>query len=149
MSNILKIKRSESAKRFPLITTAKHGDVGMDLPACLPDGSITIEPQTRGVIPTGIYLEIPEGYWASIEARSSTSKSLLIVPKGVIDEGYRGELFAVIINVGNKPVIINDGDRYVQLIMHERIIKDIIIEECDELSPSERGCSGFGSTGRR
>lgn len=149
MSQILKVKRSEAAKRFPLMKVAKAGDVGYDLPACLPDGPITIEPQTRGVIPTGIYLEIPEGYWASIEARSSTSKSMLICPKGVIDEGYRGELFAVLINVGNKPVTINDGDRYVQLLMHERIAHKFLIEEVDDIAPSERGASGFGSTGRR
>ena len=128
---------------------AKHGDVGYDLPACLPDGSITIEPQTRGIIPTGIHLEIPIGYWASIEARSSTSKQMLICPKGVIDEGYRGELFAVLINVGKEPVIINDGDRYVQLIIHERVSHTATIMEVNELSPSERGDSGFGSTGRR
>lgn len=145
----LKIKRSEDAKRFPLLKVAKEGDVGFDLPACLPGSSILIQPHSRGVIPTGIYLEIPEGYWASIEARSSTSKSMLICPKGVIDEGYRGELFAVLLNVGDHPVVINDGDRYVQLILHERIVKDFDIEEVDELTPSERGASGFGSTGRR
>lgn len=145
----LKIKRSEDAKRFPLLKIAKDGDVGFDLPACLPNGSITINPRSRGVIPTGIYLEIPEGYWASIEARSSTSKSMLICPKGVIDEGYRGELFAVLLNVGDNPVTIEDGDRYVQLILHERVVKDIVIEEVDDLTPSERGASGFGSTGRK
>lgn len=146
---ILKVMRSEAAKRFPLIKTAKYGDVGYDLPACLPDGPITIEPQTRGIVPTGIHLEIPNGYWASIEARSSTSKSMLICPKGVIDEGYRGELFAVLINVGKEPVTINDGDRYVQLIMHERVSSEFVVKEVDKLTPSERGASGFGSTGRR
>ena len=144
----LKVKRTEAAKRFPLIKLAKAGDVGYDLPACLPDGPIVIEPQTRGVIPTGISMEFPRGYWGSIEARSSTSKSMLIVPKGVIDEGYRGELFAVLINVGKEPVTINDGDRYVQLILQERASADIIVREVDELTESERGASGFGSTGR-
>jgi dUTP pyrophosphatase len=145
----LKVKRTEEAKRFPLMKIAKYGDVGYDLPACLPNGSITIEPHTRGIIPTGIHLEIPHGYWASIEARSSTSKQMLICPKGVIDEGYRGELFAVLINVGNEPVVINDGDRYVQLILHERLSSEFLIREVDELTPSERGDSGFGSTGRK
>lgn len=150
MNKVLKIKRTDDAKRFPLLKIAKAGDVGFDLPACLPNGqAITIYPHSRGVIPTGIHLEIPEGYWASIEARSSTSKSMLICPKGVIDEGYRGELFAVLLNVGDNPVTINDGDRYVQLILHERIVKNFDIEEVDELTPSERGDSGFGSTGRR
>jgi dUTP pyrophosphatase len=111
-------------------------------------GSITIKPGERHLIPTGIKLEIPKGHWASIEARSSTSKQSLIVPKGVIDEGYRGELFAQILNVGNNPVTIYHGDRLIQLILHERVIKDFKIVEADELSKSERGETGFGSSGR-
>jgi dUTP pyrophosphatase len=111
-------------------------------------GFITIRPGEKHLIPTGIRLEIPNGYWASIEARSSTSKQLLIVPKGVIDEGYRGELFAQILNVGNNPVTIHHGDRLVQLIIHERIVKRFNIEEVNELSQSERGETGFGSSGK-
>ena len=147
--SVIKIKRTEAAKRFPMMKIAKDGDAGYDLPACLPDGPIVIEPQTRGIIPTGIHLELPVGWWASIEARSSTSKYMLICPKGVIDEGYRGELFAVLINVGREPVTINDGDRFVQLIPHKRMSYETIVMEVDELTPSERGDSGFGSTGRR
>lgn len=147
---VIKVKRTESAKRFPLIHVAKDGDVGMDLPAVLdehPNG-LTVSPNGRVVVPTGIYLELPKGYWASIEARSSTSKQMMLVPKGVIDEGYRGELFAVLINVGSEPVVIHDGDRYVQLILHKREIDGVILEEVEELSKSERGTDGFGSTGR-
>jgi dUTP pyrophosphatase len=148
---ILKVKRNESAKRFPMLSIKKEGDVGLDVCCTLdemPEGMITINPGERYLLPTGIRLEIPEGYWASIEARSSTSKQSLVVPKGVIDEGYRGELFAQILNVGNNAVHIHDGDRLIQIIMHKRHIKDFIIEEVDELSPSERGETGFGSTGR-
>lgn len=176
---ILRIKRSKEAKQFPLLHIAKDGDVGLDIPACLPinhdrfqhelddlklsliKGKITLDnyyamayekivinPGCRATIPTGIFLEIPKGYWASIEARSSTSKSMIEVPKGVIDEGYRGELFAVLLNVGHEPITIHHGDRWVQLIMHERVIGKMDIEEVDELSPSQRGNSGFGSTGR-
>lgn len=114
----------------------------------LTHGVITINPGDRRLVPTDIKLEIPEGYWASIEARSSTSKQSLIVPKGVIDEGYRGELFAQIINVGRAPVVIRHGDRLIQLIMHERVIKDFDVIEVDELSESERGETGFGSSGQ-
>lgn len=172
----LKVMRNEDAKQFPLIHIAKDGDVGFDLFAAMPkieqyqdlmgtleavgklkDMSqyeidkmtrkfITIQPGCRGVIPTGIHLELPAGYWASIEARSSTSKNMLIVPKGVIDEGYRGELFAVMINVGSEPVYVYHGDRYVQLIIHKR--NEVNVIEVDELAPSQRGSSGFGSTGR-
>lgn len=114
----------------------------------LTHGVVVINPGERHLIPTDIRLEIPEGYWASIEARSSTSKQSLIVPKGVIDEGYRGELFAQIINVGKYPVTIYHGDRLIQLILHERVVKDFDIIEVDELSESERGESGFGSSGQ-
>ena len=78
----------------------------------------------------------------------STSKQSLIVPKGVIDEGYRGEIFAQMINVGRTPVRIYHGDRLVQLILHKNETNDLIIEEVDELSESERGESGFGSSGK-
>lgn len=151
MSVVLKVKRNESAKRFPMLSIKKDGDVGLDVCCTLdemPDMMVSVNPGERYLLPTGIRLEIPEGYWASIEARSSTSKQSLIVPKGVIDEGYRGELFAQILNVGKHKVDIHDGDRLIQIILHKRHIKDFTIEEVDELSPSERGESGFGSTGR-
>lgn len=174
----LKVKRGELSKEFPLLKIAKEGDVGLDIAVALPykdgyekilesylantneedidqsyinyikHGNIIINPGERHLVPTDIRIEIPEGYWASIEARSSTSKRSLIVPKGVIDEGYRGELFAQIINVGKEAVAINHGDRLIQLIMHERVIKDFDVVEVDELSQSERGESGFGSSGQ-
>lgn len=145
----LKVKRGEFAKEFPLLHIAKAGDVGLDIPVALPPDHepIVINPGERYLVPTDIKIEIPEGYWASIEARSSTSKRSLIVPKGVIDEGYRGELFAQIINVGKEPAEINHGDRLIQLILHERVVKDFDVIEVDELSESERGESGFGSSG--
>ena len=148
----LKVLRNDSAKRFPMLAIKKEGDVGLDL-ACTLDGPeynvvCTVQPGERRPLPTGIRIELPEGYWASIEARSSTSKLGIIIPKGVIDEGYRGEMFAQVMNVGNNPVTIKDGDRIIQLIVHRRHIKDMNIVEVDELSPSERGETGFGSTGR-
>lgn len=176
----LKIKRGELAKEFPMLSVAKKGDVGLDVPVALPYKKdweemlktyhevcrksntepypeiendikheiITINPGERKLLPTDIKLEIPEGYWIAVEARSSTSKQSLIVPKGVIDEGYRGEIFAQIINVGNKPVNIRHGDRLVQLILHKNETNDLILVETDTLSESERGESGFGSSGK-
>ena len=123
-------------------------EVDNDIVNDLKHGTIIIKPGERYLVPTDIRIEIPKGYWASIEARSSTSKRSLIVPKGVIDEGYRGELFAQIINVGNHSVTIHHGDRLIQLIMHERIVKDFEVIEVDELSESERGETGFGSSGQ-
>ena len=145
----LKVKRGELAKEFELLHIAKAGDVGLDIPVAFADkGSVVINPGERYLAPTDLRVEIPYTHWASIEARSSTSKKSLIVPKGVIDPGYRGELFAQIINVGNNPVTINHGDRLIQLILHERHVEGFEIVEVDELSESERGESGFGSSGQ-
>lgn len=110
--------------------------------------SMIINPGQRVLVPTGISLEIPEGYWIELAARSSTSKKLLIVPKGVIDQGYRGELFAQVINVGQEPVEVVHGDRLVQIILYKSYASDTSIVEVDELTPSERGATGFGSTGQ-
>lgn len=178
--NQLKVKRGDLAKEFELIKIAKAGDVGIDLPVCMPykdgyelgleayrmeclendeemdeiiiseikHGFVEVKPGGRVLVPTDIRVELPNGYWASIEARSSTSKLTCIVPKGVIDTGYRGELFVQIINVGTKPVVIHHGDRLAQMILHESIVDTFEIVEVDELSASERGETGFGSSGK-
>lgn len=179
-SPVLKVKRGELAKEFPMLRVAKAGDVGLDVAVALPfkkgwekkltryldrceffhrkinqvkasaimHGYIKIKPGSRHLLPTDIKLEIPEGYWVAVEARSSTSKQSLIVPKGVIDEGYRGEIFAQILNVGKKSVKVYHGDRLVQLILQKNETNNLIIKEVDELSASERGESGFGSSGK-
>lgn len=107
-----------------------------------------INPHDKITVPTGIFIECPPTHWAAIEARSGTSADRILVPKGIIDEGYRGELFAVLVNIGDQERIIKHGERYVQLIMHKRVSESIDIEEVDELSDSERGTTGFNSTGR-
>ena len=113
----LKVKRGDLAKEFKLLHIAKEGDVGLDIPVVFKDKrSVVINPGDRYLAPTDIRVEIPYTHWASIEARSSTSKRSLIVPKGVIDPGYRGELFAQIINVGKEPVTINHGDRLIDSV---------------------------------
>jgi dUTP pyrophosphatase len=167
----LKVLRTEAAKKYPLISFKKDGDVGLDLPSLL-DGPIVVRPvdpglimtrtynyhgdwlvdsNVRGIanrvqIPTGIRVELPHGYWASIEARSSTSNMGLICPDAVIDNGYRGEVFVVLLNIGDQEIVVNPGDRMAQLIVHKR--HPIKVIEVDELNESERGETGFGSTGR-
>lgn len=99
----------------------------------------------KAIIPTGIRLEMPDSIWCSIEARSSSSSKMLITPDAIIDAGYRGELFAVIYNFGYEDYKVSVGERLVQIIFHERILADIT--EVNKLGDSERGESGFGSTG--
>lgn len=100
----------------------------------------------RTIIPTGIKLEMPNNIWCTISARSSASNQMLITPDSIIDAGYRGEFFAVVFNIGFADVHIKAGDRVCQVIFHERVLANMI--EVDKLSPSERGESGFGSTGK-
>lgn len=101
---------------------------------------------SRTVVPTGIKLEMPNNMWCTLEARSSTSKRMLITPDSIIDAGYRGELFGVVFNLGHKDIEVEAGDRLVQVIFHETVLADF--KEVNELSKSERGESGFGSTGK-
>lgn len=100
----------------------------------------------RAVIPTGVFLDMPSNCWCSIEARSSASAKFLITPDAIIDAGYRGELFGVVFNLGYEPYEVQEGERVVQCIFHERVIAHIT--EVNELSASERGETGFGSSGK-
>lgn len=99
----------------------------------------------RAVIPTGIFLDMPMNVWCSLEARSSASTKLLITPDAIIDSGYRGELFAVVFNLGYADYHVEAGERIVQAIFRERTIAKI--SETEVLSESQRGVTGFGSTG--
>ena len=99
----------------------------------------------RAVVPTGVFLEMGNSIWCSIEARSSSSTKLLITPDAIIDSGYRGELFGVVFNLGVEDYVITKGERVVQAIFHERITAKVI--EVDKLGASERGETGFGSSG--
>lgn len=103
--------------------------------ACLP----------HTVIPTGIKLEMPNNIWCTLCARSSTSNRLLITPDSIIDAGYRGEMFAVVFNLGYTDLHVKAGERLVQIIFHERTLAQMI--EVDKVGTSQRGTSGFGSTG--
>lgn len=100
----------------------------------------------RAVIPTGIRIEMPNNLWASLEARSSSSQRMLITPDAIIDSGYRGELFGVVFNLGYEDYVIEPGDRVIQIIFHEKTL--VRFKEVQRLSPSQRGETGFGSTGR-
>lgn len=141
MENIIKVIRSEEAQKYPLLHTKKQGDVGHDLPST---EQVVIPARSRGIVPTGVKLEMPSGVWATIEGRSSTSQHMLITPSSIIDTGYRGELFAVLFNLGDQDYIVKKGDRLVQVIFHK--VVNTAITEVEHISISERGESGFGST---
>lgn len=125
------------------------GAAGMDIRALLPRGSCIIFPGQIELIPTGISLELPKGYEAQVRARSglSTKHGIGIVSGvGTIDSDYRGEIGVPLINWGAEPFTVNDGDRIAQLVVARCEKVEFVV--VDELTETERGTGGFGSTGR-
>lgn len=112
--------------------------------------TLYLEPGARAIIPTGIYTAIPEGYEVQLRPRSGLAikKGLnLINCVGTIDAGYRNEWGIPIVNQGFEPVEIKDGERIAQAVLNK--FEQIEWEEVNELSESERGLGGFGSSGTK
>ena len=124
---------------------AKQGDAGLDLTAITKLSSSTLPIIEYG---TGLAAEIPEGYVGFIFPRSSIKNTDLILRNsvGVIDSGYRGEIRIVFLDVDPKDMDYNIGDRVAQLVMVPCF--NGTVEEAEELSSSDRGEHGFGSTGK-
>ena len=128
---------------------------GVDLYALLPDGqeSAAVAPQGKYLFPTGIAVEIPEGYVGLVFARSGIATAIVLgigraigeACVGVIDADYRGELRVFLQNNGTETQTVENGERIAQLVITPCL--DIEIEETDELSETLRGAAGFGSTG--
>ena len=111
--------------------------------------SITIDPGETAWIPTGISLEVPAGYAGLIYARSSLGVKRGLAPAnkvGVIDSDYRGEINVVLLNHGKEPQMISNGDRIAQFLITPVLTPQFI--EVKELSDTDRGAGGFGSTGK-
>lgn len=127
-------------------TQSHPGDAGFDLYSY---GDHLIEPGQFLDVPTGIRVQLPSGAWAMITGRSSTiRRHELMVSTGIIDSGYRGPLFAAVTNLnGLRPFQVKDGMRLAQLIPFPNLADRLEMTIARELSPSERGESGFGSSG--
>jgi len=125
---------------------AKHGDAGADLIA---DRDAILYPMETIPVPTGTYIEIPDGYVGLIHPRSGLAAkygiTVLNAP-GTIDSGYRGEIVVLMQNTTEIPLSIAKGERIAQLVIQEFVTADF--EAVDELSDSDRGDGGFGSTGK-
>lgn len=124
-----------------------EGSAGMDLRADLEE-SISLEPGGRALISTGLFIELPQGYEAQIRARSGLAIKQgigLVNGVGTIDSDYRGEIKVALINWGQEPVVIQDGDRIAQMVIarYERITW----KQVEELVDTKRGAGGFGHTG--
>ena len=131
----------------PLPAYATSQSAGMDLRANI-DEPITLRPMERRLIPTGLHIELPEGYEAQIRPRSGLALkhglTVLNTP-GTVDADYRGEVGVLLINLGDKEFVINDGERIAQMIIARHETVDFIAVEV--LDESERGEGGYGHTG--
>jgi dUTP pyrophosphatase len=122
---------------------------GMDLRSNIKT-DITLKPKQRAIVPTGIFIALPKGYEAQVRPRSGLAAKhgvTVLNSPGTIDADYRGEIGVILINFSENDFIIKNGDRIAQIVIakHERAIW----EECNDLSKTERGSGGFGSTGQK
>lgn len=135
--------------RHSLPDYATIHSAGMDLRANL-ENPVVLKPLERSLIPTGIYIQLPNGYEAQIRPRSGLAIKhgiCIVNAPGTIDADYRGEIKVILANLSNEDFTINDGERICQMIVakHERVEW----VEVDELDETERGDGGFGHTGKK
>src|SRR5688572_28972478 len=139
----LRIRRLSPDAVLP--SAAHPGDAGLDLHAA---AGLTIPSGAWATVPTGIALELPQGTEAQVRPRSGLAVrhgvTVLNAP-GTIDEGYRGEVGVILINHGPVPFEVTPGARIAQLVVQRRL--EITVVEADELSVTQRGAGGYGSTG--
>lgn len=132
---------------FPLPDYLTEGSAGIDLYANISE-PISLKPLERVLIPTGIYISIPNGYEAQIRARSGLAlKHGITLANGIgtIDSDYRGEIKIILINLGQDEFIINSGDRIAQMVFIK--YEKVTLIEVNKLNDTKRGGGGFGHTG--
>lgn len=132
---------------LPLPAYESAASAGMDLRAQL-DSPIVLEPLERGIVKTGLFIELPVGVEAQVRPRSGLAikKGVTVInAPGTIDADYRGEIGVILINLSNEPFTINHGDRIAQLVIAKH--ETITWKPAEKLSDSNRGTAGFGSTG--
>ena len=138
------VNRSRHA--LPAYATARAA--GMDLRAQL-EAPITLPPLGRALVPTGLFIELPQGYEAQVRPRSGLAiKHGLTVlnSPGTIDADYRGEIKVALVNLSAEPFEIQDGERIAQLVVARH--EEVTWQPVEELGETERGAGGFGHTGR-
>lgn len=134
---------------FALPAYATVAAAGMDLRAHL-DAPLTLKPLQRALVPTGLFIELPQGYEAQIRPRSGLAAkhgiSLLNTP-GTIDADYRGEIKLIVVNLSGEEFVLNPGERIAQMVVGQ--YEKIEWTPVEVLAESERGAGGFGSTGTK
>lgn len=143
----LQIKKLRDGAKIP--TRGSEQAAGYDLYACLETEELTIAPHTTAKIPTGLAVAIPDGYFGAVFARSGLASKQGLRPAncvGVCDSDYRGEYIVMLHNDTDAPRTVVNGDRIAQLVVMPYL--SVTFTEVEELSETDRGAGGFGSTGR-
>ncbi|HUR65817.1 MAG TPA: dUTP diphosphatase [Chitinophagaceae bacterium] len=133
----------------PLPAYATTGSSGMDIRASLEEIKV-LQPLERTLIPTGIFIELPEGYEAQIRPRSGLAIKQGITclnSPGTIDADYRGEIKIILINLSSEEQVIQPGDRIAQLIIQK--VEKAVWRETEEITVTGRNAGGFGHTGKQ
>ena len=144
----IKVKVLDNSITLPKYETISSA--GMDIRAFIPEGKIEIEPQERKLIPTGLCLEIPKGYEVQIRPRSGLALKngiTVLNSPGTIDADYRGELRVILINHSAERFSITNEMRIAQMVVAQFSRVDLF--EVEDLSETDRGEGGFGSTGTK
>jgi len=137
---------NRSANPLPEYATA--GSAGVDIRASL-DAPVTLQPMERQLIPTGLFIELPQGYEAQIRPRSGLAIKqglTCLNSPGTIDADYRGEIKVILINLSGEAQTIQTGDRIAQMVVQR--VEQLNWETVENISSTERGAGGFGHTGK-
>ncbi len=145
---MLKVRIINKSKH-PLPAYATALSAGVDLRANLSE-PLTLAPLQRCLVPTGLYIALPEGYEAQVRPRSGLAlkKGITVLNSpGTIDADYRGEICIILVNLSSEPFVIEDGERVAQMVIarHEQAEW----EEVEVLDETQRGAGGFGHTGKK
>ena len=146
----VKFTQLSHAEGLPLPRFQSDDAAGMDLIAAIPaDEPRVLEPGERTLIPTGLAIELPNGYEAQIRPRSGLALEngiTVLNSPGTVDSDYRGEIGVILINFGQNPFSVRRGARVAQLVICR--VERVAVVRSERLTTSARGPSGFGSTGR-
>ena len=134
--------------KHPLPTYATPLSAGMDVRANL-EQPVTLAPMQRALIPTGLFIALPQGYEAQIRPRSGLAlkKGITVLNSpGTIDADYRGEIGIILVNLSNEPFVVEDGERIAQMVIAQH--EQAGWQPVETLDETARGAGGFGHTGR-
>ena len=139
----------ENFSKYELPKYAHPGDSGMDIRANIEE-SVTLKPLERYIFPTGIKVNIPEGFEIQVRSRSGLAAKrgiAVLNSPGTIDQGFKGEIGVILVNLSNEPQIIDPGERIAQLVVAR--VEKAELEEIDNVpEDTERGSGAYGSSGR-